>query len=574
MTNADYIARYLEARGVTHVYEMVGGMITFMLDALHRHAGVRIVSMHHEQAAGFAAEGWARMTGIPAVAMATSGPGATNLITAIGSCYFDSVPAVFITGQVNRHEQKGDRQTRQLGFQETDIVSMVGPVTKAAWLVNDPASLPAILDEAFKVATSGRPGPVLVDVPMDVQRWVLPENTQIQPPESVARPVNQERLAGFAAELASALSTTRRPLVLAGGGIRSGGAVGPFRALISHLGIPVVHSLMGVDTLPFADPLRYGMIGSYGNRWSNLAFGMSDLVLVLGSRLDIRQTGSDVEGFGRGRRFFHVDCQAGEMNNRVQGCTTLQEELYPFLADIIHLLPQGLASRPQWQQEIDAMKQEWPDTRELISASGINPNEFLHALSKSTAYAHSYVADVGQHQMWAAQSLELLPHQRFLTSGGMGAMGFGLPAAIGAAFSGGPSVLIAGDGGFQLNIQELQTVARNHLPVKMVVLNNHCLGMVRQFQESYFNGRYQSTLWGYDTPDFYRVAEAYGIPAGKLEDSNDTESALAKLSANPHSPYLLEVSLDVMTNAYPKLAFGRTFGEMEPMAQPLEMEGT
>ena len=223
---------------------------------------------------------------------------------------------------------------------------------------------------------------------------------------------------------------------------------------------------------------------------------------------------------------------------------------------------------------MDNLKAEWPDTRELIAASGINPNSFMHDLAKSTPFANSYVSDVGQHQMWAAQSLDLLPHQRFLTSGGMGSMGFALPAGIGAAFACGPSVVIAGDGGFQLNIQELQTIARNRLPVKMVVLNNQCHGMVRQFQESYFKGRYQSTLWGYDTPDFARLATAYGIAAAKLETAMDTAGALAALAADPTAPYLLEVKLDTMTNAYPKLAFGRSFGEMEPMAQPLEMEGT
>ena len=574
MNNSEYLARSLEARGVTHVYELIGGMITFLLDSLHQHTGIQIVSMHHEQGAGFAAEGGARMTGIPAVAMATSGPGATNLLTAIGSCHFDSVPAVFITGQVNTHEQKGARAIRQLGFQETDIVSMARPITKGAWLVNDPATLPQILDEAFSLASSGRPGPVLVDIPMDVQRWELPGPVEIAPSAPSIRQDDPAALAAFASALEGALAGSKRPIVLAGGGIRSAGAADAFRAFTTHLGIPVVHSLMGVDVLPSTDPLRYGMIGSYGNRWSNLAFGRSDLVLVLGSRLDIRQTGSDVEGFRAGRQFFHVDCEAGEMNHRVQGCTILKEELQTFLPACLPLLPTGAAHRPEWRDELDGLKAEWPDTLELVAATGINPNSFIHDLARITPWAHAYVSDVGQHQMWAAQSLDLLPHQRFLTSGGMGSMGFGLPAGIGAAFASGPSVVIAGDGGFQLNIQELQTIARNRLPVKMVVLNNRCHGMVRQFQESYFKGRYQSTLWGYDTPDFQRVAEAYGIPAGKLESVADTASALEALAADPGTPYLLEVMLDTMTNAYPKLAFGRTFGEMEPMAKPLDMEGT
>jgi acetolactate synthase-1/2/3 large subunit len=576
MTNAEYIARFLQARGVTHVYELIGGMITFLLDALHQHTTIKIVSMHHEQGAAFAAEGWARMKGIPGVAMATSGPGATNLLTGIGSCYFDSVPAVFITGQVNRHEQKGGRAIRQLGFQETDIVAMARPITKGAWLVNQPDELPAILEQAFALASSGRPGPVLVDIPMDVQRSVLAPSVAL--PDIVAGPIlsgaDPLRRTSYLEDLAKALAQARRPLALAGGGVRSGRAVEAFRSLVQHIDIPVVNSLMAVDVLPADDSRRVGMIGSYGNRWANLGFGQADLVLVLGSRLDIRQTGSDIDGFRRGRRFFHIDCEPGELNNRVVGCATWVEELKYFLPAAQMLLPAGIARRHVWQAELGEMRRLWPDTRELAAASGINPNEFMHALSAWTPYASAYVSDVGQHQMWAAQSLDLGQNQRFLTSGGMGAMGFALPAAIGAAMATGPVVVIAGDGGFQLNIQELQVIFRNQIPVKIVVLNNGCHGMVRQFQESYFKGRYQSTLWGYNAPNFVRVAEAYGIKGQAVAVPEDLQAALRVFSADPEEPSLLEVAVDVMTNAYPKLAFGRTFGEMEPHAKPLEMEAT
>lgn len=574
MNNAEYTARWLEARGITHVFELIGGMITFMLDALERTTDIQIVSMHHEQGASFAAEGWARIKGLPGVAMATSGPGATNLITAIGSCYFDSVPAIFITGQVNRHEQKGDRPIRQLGFQETDIVSMVRPVTKAAWLVNDPAELPAILDEAFRVSTSGRPGPVLVDIPMDVQRFALPEQAVISSPSVTSPKQDSAKREAFLEELRIALDEAERPLILAGGGIRSGRAGQAFRDFVDRLGIPVVHSLMAVDVLPYSHPLRCGLIGSYGNRWANLALAQSDLVVVLGSRLDIRQTGSDLEGFRGTRRFFHVDCETGELNHRVQGCTTLEDELGPFLEAAVGLWKPSRLVSAEWLGLLESLRAEWPDTSELKDATGINPNAFLCELSAATSWAKGYVTDVGQHQMWAAQSLRLGDDQRFLTSGGMGAMGFGLPAAIGAAMATGPIVLIAGDGGFQLNIQELQTIRRNKLPVKIVILNNRCHGMVRQFQESYFDERYQSTLWGYDTPSFVAVAKAYGIPAAAAGTPEEVVRVLTEMAADPSEPYLVEIALDTKTNAYPKMAFGRTFGEMEPLSKPLEMEAT
>jgi acetolactate synthase-1/2/3 large subunit len=563
MTNAHHLARALEGRGITHVFELVGGTITFLLDALHQHGRIRIVSLHHEQGAGFAAEGHARMTGLPAVALATSGPGATNLLTCIASCHFDSVPAVFITGQVNRHELKRDRPIRQLGFQEADIVAMCRPITKGAFLADDPEGFPELLDRAFDLACAGRPGPVLIDLPMDVQRHVLSRQPALPPAATpTVRPAPAE-LAEFLAEWDCALQAATRPLVLAGGGIRTSGAIDPFRALIAHLRIPTVHSLMGVDALPGGDPHRVGMIGSYGNRWANQALGRADLVLVLGSRLDIRQTGADVASFSRGRRFFHVDCDGGELNQRVSGCTTLTADLAAFLPAARHALAEGSAARPDWHTEIATLRAQSPDTAETGAHGGINPNALMHALSHAARDTRAFVCDVGQHQMWAAQSLQLGPEQRFLTSGGMGAMGFALPAGIGAAFASGPVVVIAGDGGFQLNLQELQTVVRNHLPVKIVVLNNRCHGMVRQFQESYCGGRHPSTLWGYDTPDFCAVARAYGLAAVRAAAPTDVEAALRTLLQEPAEPALLEVMIPTATNAYPKLTYGRPFGEME-----------
>ena len=576
MKAADYIALYLERRRVTHVFELVGGMITFLLDSLQQRTAIQIVSMHHEQGAGFAAEGYGRMSGVPGVAMATSGPGATNLLTAIGSCYFDSTPAVFITGQVNRHEQKGERAVRQLGFQETDIVAMARPVTKAAWLVNQPEDLPRLLEEAFALATSGRPGPVLVDVPMDVQRAEITDLSRLEGPLPTTAPgVANPEVAKFWDQVLTDLSRAERPLILAGGGIRSGRATDAFRALTRKLGVPVVHSLMAVDVLPAGDPLRVGLIGSYGNRWANIALSESDFLLVVGSRLDVRQTGSDTKDFKGKRTICHVDCEPGELNNRVKDCRPLVSELNPFLEHALSR-PGPVPARPEWLAALAALKAKWPDTDELRDVPGINPNQFMHQLAAAAAGAAAFVVDVGQHQMWAAQSLDLGPEQRFLTSGGMGAMGFALPTSIGACLAAGgrTTVVVAGDGGFQLNIQELQTIARQKLPVKMIVINNHCHGMVRQFQESYFKGRYQSTVWGYTAPSFHQVARAYGLPAAPVSAPEDVADALARCFADPQAPYLLEVNIALEANAYPKMAFGRPISEMEPFAKPVEMEGT
>ena len=576
MKASDFIARFLTQRGVTHAFEVSGGMITHLLDSCYRLGAPRLVSVRHEQGAGFAAEGLARITGVPGVAMATSGPGATNLLTAIGSLYFDSYPAVFITGQVNRNELKGERDTRQAGFQETDIVSIARPVTKAARQVTDPGRLAEMLDEAFHVACVGRPGPVLLDIPMDVQRADVEEPTVVRSHGEV-EPLSDASLRDALDQVIASLRAARRPLILAGGGIRSARVTEAFVRLAEGLQVPVIHSLMGVDVLAHGHPLRVGMLGSYGNRWANLALGASDWLLVLGSRLDIRQTGADVAAFRSGREIIHVDAEAGELNQRVTGCRTFQVGLSRFvdaaLGQLTHL---KLEPRDGWLNEIVGLREHWPDTAEVGDVPGINPNRFMHTLSEYSPRAKAFVVDVGQHQMWAAQSLKLRGGQRFLTSGGMGAMGFALPAAIGAALgvSPDPVVVIAGDGGFQHNIQELQTVVHHRLPLKIVVIDNQGHGMVRQFQQSYFESRYQSTRWGYSAPDFQHVAEAYGIAADSVEQEADVPRALEALWRDPRAPALLRVLVDPDVNVYPKIAFGRPFTEMEPQAAPTEMEGT
>jgi acetolactate synthase-1/2/3 large subunit len=319
------------------------------------------------------------------------------------------------------------------------------------------------------------------------------------------------------------------------------------------------------------------MIGSYANRWANHALAKSDLLLVLGSRLDIRQTGNDTAFFKGDRVIVHVDCVPGEINNRIQGCVAVHSELKPFLQAAAKKLG-GVehSDCSGWRQEIAALRQKYDDRTEQGTATGINPNVFMHQLSAVSQQAATYVVDVGQHQMWAAQSIEVRADQRWLTSGGMGSMGFALPASIGAAVSVTPRpvVVIAGDGGFQCNLQELQTIARNRLPVKIVVINNHCHGMVRQFQQSYFKEQYQSTLWGYDTPDFARVAQAFGIQGFSVTSETQVDDGLRALWGDPGAPALLDVTIDTFTNVYPKIAFGRPLTEMEPDATPIAMEST
>lgn len=572
MKVSDFVAKFLEEKGVECVFELSGGMITHLLDSLSQNTKIKIITVHHEQSAAFAADACGRITGIPGVAMATSGPGATNLLTGIGSCYFDSSPAIFITGQVNRHEQKGDKAIRQLGFQETDIIAMAKPITKAAFLVNNPDDIPQILEEAFNIASMGRPGPVLIDIPMDVQ------SAQIQPSYKKVIPDSRLNLStDDLNDLIEDINKATRPLILVGRGIKAGRCQADFEQFLSHVNVPVIYTLLALDVVSHNNLLRVGFIGSYGNRWANTAFGECDLLIVLGSRLDIRQTGADTK-FIEHRKIYHVDCNECEINNRIKGCVPLVTTLPIFFNQFSHIAQNTIFKKHEnWLLRIAHLKDKWPDTKEL-NTTGINPNLFIRQLSEVSKRAAIFLADVGSHQMWAAQSLQLNNGQLFLTSGGMGAMGFALPASIGASLSvhNKPVVVIVGDGCMQLNIQELQTVVRNKLPIKIIIMNNRTLGMIRQFQDSYFASRYQSTYWGYDTPDFEKISIAYGINAKTINTPEEVESGVNWLwnDENHDEPLILQVMIDPHTNTYPKIAFGKPITEMEPLASPIGMEST
>jgi acetolactate synthase-1/2/3 large subunit len=588
MKASDFVARYLEARGVTHAFELVGGMITHLLDSLSRHSKVTIVCCHHEQGAAFAAEGLARITGVPGVALATSGPGATNLLTGIGSCFFDSTPAVFITGQVNTHELKGERGIRQLGFQETDIVSMAQPICKRAIQVQRAEDLPQVLEEIFALALEGRPGPCLIDLPMNVQAETIDDGVAmvaLQQAESLGRSTHapvcspaapSTRQSDAFQQLVAAIDKAQRPLLLMGGGCAAFPNRSASRAVAEALGIPVVLSLMGVDVLPESHPLRVGFIGSYGNRWANKALGAADLLVVMGSRLDIRQTGADLESFCADKQIWQIDIDHAELGVRIQPTWSLCCSIQAAAAELSGLARQPGSSHHPWELEIKTLREAYPAALEYPAEPGeFNPVALLQNLSQHAPDGCQYITDVGQHQMWAAQSLRFRSQDRFLTSGGMGAMGFGLPAAIGAAFAhrDRTTILISGDGSFQLNIQELETVRRNHLSLKILLFNNRCHGMVRQFQETYFQGNLQSTAKGYSAPDFVAIGLAYGIPSSRLIEGEDTGPALQAL-LNADGPVLLEVPLSMQSKVYPKLAFGRRFGEMEPETTPIAMEST
>jgi acetolactate synthase I/II/III large subunit len=571
MKLSDYVIDSLAEHGITHIFEVCGGALAHLLDSVYGRTDITTVSMHHEMAAAIAAEGYARASENFGVAMATSGPGATNLITGIGSCYFDSIPCLYITGQVNTYEYKFDKPVRQIGFQETDIVSIVKPIVKKAVMVKNAEDIRYTMDVIYPLMKSGRPGPVLLDLPLNIQRADVDisslasyteESAGSNPPTAVVN------------HICNLIQTSTRPVILVGGGVRSSHACEELRRFAHETRIPVVTSLMGLDAFPHDDPLFAGMIGTYGNRSANLTIANADLVIALGTRLDTRQTGTRPETFARKATIVHVDIDPHELNNKIMGTFAIQADIRQFLKLILHHpdIARITTNTAPWREKIAHYRQSYPDFKGPENPK-IDPNYFMHVLSDILRDDVIVCVDVGQIQMWAAQSLVIKKAQRFLTEGGMASIGSALPMAIGAAFAQPKKQIVAitGDGGFQLNIQELQTVYHHHLPIKIILINNNGYGMIKQFQEQYLNSRFQSSGIGYSNPDFQEVAGAYKIPATKISWNDEIPTTLHKFLSDMN-PGFLEVIIDEKSRASPKLSVNRPVEDQEPLLPREELK--
>lgn len=567
MKASDYIVEFLISRHITDVFGYPGGMITHFMDSLDKYQEQIAAHLnYHEQAAAMAACGWAEITGFPGVAYATSGPGATNLLTGIACAYFESLPCLFITGQVNTYEQKGNLNVRQKGFQETDIVSMARPVTKEAFMVKNPAELPEALERAYKVSMEGRQGPVLLDIPMDVFRGEIAGRPAPLDTFPVKFPKNISETEAVAREILCELHKAKRPVILAGHGLSLSGATDLFRSFVDQVGIPVVTSMVAIDAIPSESPYCFGMIGAYGVRWANYLVNYSDCILSLGSRLDCRQTGVNKSLFAPEAELLRIDVDPYEMENEAnaaekQYCVSLQE-LLPTLLEKSAEVPWDFRS--------------WVDCCALVRSKLIHVdlnepgNLFVYKLGKMLPSNVIIATDVGQNQVWVAQSLTVQESQRVLFSGGHGAMGYSLPAAIGASIaSKGVVVSITGDGGLQMNLQELQFVVRERLPIKIILLNNRSLGMIHHFQEMYFDGNYVQTdhQKGFTVPDFMAIAEAYGIRAVSYSDEMDISAILSD-----NEPVLIEVVLPSDTKVFPKLGINKPIHMQEPPLDEKQVE--
>ncbi len=566
MKVSDYIVSYIRQRGVHVVFGYIGGMITHLVDSLDKDPEMAFIQTYHEQHAAIAAEGYAKDSGKFGVAIATSGPGATNLITGIADAFFDSVPVLFITGQVNTYEYKYDKPIRQQGFQETPVCELVAPITKYTKLVDRPEDVRYELDKALHLALSGRQGPVLLDIPMDVQRQDID-------PDALAGyaevPPDYAASADWLAEVRELLRSARRPMILVGAGCGSSAARALANRFLDQSRIPVVTSLMGRGLVDEARPNYLGMIGAYGNRCANMAISQVDLLVVLGSRLDTRQTGAKLDGFLPHARIVHVDLDAGELaSHRLTNRLQVHLPVENFLEELLGSGPLDLPDHSHWNSHLITLKHRYGQGAEVERfVANTAPYEFLEWLNTELGPRDVVCVDIGQNQMWTAQTLNLSPGQSFMTSGGLAPMGFALPAAVGCAFVDDQRTIysINGDGGFHLAVQSLMLIAQYDLPVKVIVLNNKSLGMITQFQHLYFDHRMAGTTnqGGYAVPDIERLAQAYSLPYVHLSaaDLKDSER-LSEVRALRNG--IVEFEIDGVTTVSPKLEYNQPIERPSP----------
>lgn len=552
MKASDYIVEYLIRKKVKHVFGYPGGMVTHLMDSFSKYEGkIDTHLIYHEQAAAFAACGYSQTINDVGVVYATSGPGATNLITGICNAYFDSVPVLFITGQVNTFESAVDMRVRQRGFQETDIVKMVSGVTKYAHKIESVDELKNSLDNAFKIMLTGRKGPVLLDIPMDIQRKEVDFDFE----ESDCYSQNSQFELNT---ISSYLKNAKRPCIILGAGAKSVKKEKLLR-FVEHMGMPVVSSMIAMDILPNNHKQYFGFIGAYGDRCANFIVAKSDLVLAIGSRLDVRQVGGKRECFAPNAQLIRIDIDEGELEYKVHSDEiSVQADCGLFVEECMNNIH-------------PVRNEKWLEVCTVISKEleGIDDKAYNRLVKKISSIIPDEVivtTDVGQNQVWVAQSFDNKPNQKVLFSGGDGAMGYSLPAAIGAYYaSGKPVVSFNGDGGLQMNLQELQVIKREKLPVTVVVFNNYALGMIRHFQEMYFNSNYCKTVRnnGYDAPNFKALADAYDLDYYKIKCDDNAEIRNAFCDLNRGA--IVEIVIDEDTYVFPKLEYGKPNQDQEPL---------
>ena len=560
LTGAQILCRTLLEAGVDVIFGYPGGAIMPFYHALGDHPALRHILVRHEQAAAHAADGYARASGRVGVCVATSGPGATNLVTGLATAHMDSSPVVAITGQVPRAMIGRD------AFQETDIVGITLPITKQNYLVQDVTELAGVVREALAVAQQGRPGPVLIDVPKDVQNQkttytpgaaaratLRDKNTQSLRGAPAAAPGVSASVEDGVREAARLIAAAERPLIMVGHGVIIGNAYAEVRALAEKTGIPVITTLLGISAFPDGHPLFLGMPGMHGEVRVNRAIQHADLIVGIGLRFDDRVTGNTT-GFAPKANIVHIDLDVSEIGKNVPTTLGIVGDAHQVVTELLAAVaPRDCIA---WLEEIHS----YARPRQERYRGDLSPEHIIAAIHDVTRDRCTIVTDVGQHQMWVAK---LYPYQRpntHITSGGLGTMGFAVPAAMGVQLARphGPVWAISGDGGFQMNLQEIATMVQEKIPVKMAVFNNGYLGMVRQWQQFFHGRRYSATpIW---SPDYVKLAEAYGIAGWRVERATELEAVLAQAAAEP-GPALVEFVIEQEANVYPMIPPGGSLSE-------------
>ncbi|OAZ69300.1 Acetolactate synthase [Bacillus siamensis] len=552
MNGALMLIESLKKEKVEMIFGYPGGAVLPIYDKLYQSGLVHILP-RHEQGAIHAAEGYARVSGKPGVVIATSGPGATNLVTGLADAMIDSLPLVVFTGQVATSVIGSD------AFQEADILGITMPITKHSYQVRRPEDLPGVIKEAFHIATTGRPGPVLIDIPKDVAAFEgeFRYDHKINLPGY--QPVKEPNYLQIR-KLVEAVSSAKKPVILAGAGVLHGKASEDLKNYAEQQQIPVAHTLLGLGGFPADHPLFLGMAGMHGTYTANMALYHCDLLISIGARFDDRVTGN-LKHFAKSAKVAHIDIDPAEIGKII-------ETQIPVVGDSKIVLQELLKQNgkqgqsDEWKQQLSEWKEEYPLWYTDDSEEGLKPQKLIEYIHQFTNGEAIVATDVGQHQMWAAQFYPFRKADKWVTSGGLGTMGFGLPAAIGAQLADRNATVVAilGDGGFQMTLQELDVIRQLNLPVKVIILNNECLGMVRQWQEIFYEERYSESKFSAQ-PDFVKLSEAYGIKGIRITSEEEAEKELQK-ALSSKEPAVIDVRVAKSEKVFPMIAPGKGLHEM------------
>lgn len=569
MEVSDFILDFLEKKKVKHVFTLTGGAISFILDAFSRNKKIKYIPVTHEQSASIMADSYSRMGVNFSCSMATSGPGATNLITGIACSYFDSIPSLHITGQVNTWEQQGfnssTRKVRQVGFQETDIVSIAKPITKFSYKLKKASEIKYVLEKAFHIATSGRPGPVLIDIPMDFQRKKL-NFSKLK--NFVPNKIKVDKgLKKKILIIEKYLNKSKRPVIILGGGVKYGKAKKNVNKLLKFFNIPIVTTWSGVDLIDHSLKKYIGSIGVYGSRAANFTIQNSDLFLCLGSRLDTRVTGGSPKSFAKGAKKIMVDIDKNELskNRGLNIDIKIHSDCKKFI-DVYLKYKKDITYKREWLDQCDNWKKIYKyNFKNLKKQKKINPYYFMNYLSNILKKDSVLISSTGAHLTWTLQSFKIKYGQKLFSAFGNSPMGYALPASIGASISENKKKIICidGDGSLLLSLQDLSTVKKLNLPIKIFILNNNGYGIIKQFQELYLEKRFQATGGEVSIKNFKKISKAFDINYSQITNHQQLLSLSKILSSK--KPEIIELMLNKNQKIIPKLVFGKPIEDLSPL---------